>query len=550
LFGRSSSSRTVAQSHYFVRHRWHTKSSVSTRRTSTTTTATIVSSLSSQSTSNKDQSTIFSKFPPNTRNVMAPMVAASDYPYRCLLRQYGVDLCYMQMLHSRNLVQDKVFRRTHLDLLEYRTDKLEQEEQDEEVLMMQPYDTLLPQQKLALEGLDETDRMAAQQRLQTKKRFQDTTTTTTSTSTANNNNNNKYWQKGPLMAQLAGSNVDDVLSAAKLLMESTEGKLTGIDFNLGCPQQIAKKGNYGAFFMEADLDQVCRILTSLSEWMARHYPTSYVSAKIRLPVDDEILVRERIPRLLQTGISFLTIHGRTIHENKTKVQACHVNRIKRAVDTCHQIQPKFPVVTNGGIESYPDVAHNIRETNAIAVMSSEALLERPNVFMESSVTNSPHERFQQQMTIARDYIDWCLLSPPAPGVLGDHGSFSIAKGHMFKFVHPYLQEHSDLRDALGMPQHVGNVRQLHVWLNELEARYAMLRPEEFMELSSSQKNASWYRRHRNAQERVHTRQVGGAKAPRRTDSLMTVQERKELARQRIAKLKEQRISKETVRANL
>jgi hypothetical protein len=49
------------------------------------------------------------------QNVMAAMVAASDYAFPCLVEQYGADLTFTQMLHTRNIVEVVTFAPYHLD---------------------------------------------------------------------------------------------------------------------------------------------------------------------------------------------------------------------------------------------------------------------------------------------------------------------------------------------------------------------------------------------------------------------------------------------------
>jgi tRNA-dihydrouridine synthase 1 len=440
-------------------------------------------------------------FPSSIQSIMAPMVAASDYPFRCLARQHGVDMTFTQMLHSKNLVKDKQFLKTHLDLWEYKN---------------APTKKLLPQQKGCLEGLVTQPVLS----------------------------NPEAYTRGPLIAQLAGSEVASVLQAAELLMKESGGQLTGIDLNLGCPQGIARKGNYGAFLMEQDFDGVFKILTALSQWAEMHYPQTMISAKIRLPVTDEILVKERIPRLVETGISFLTIHGRTLYENKTKVRGCHIDRIKLAIETAHNLKPGFPVIANGGVETSQDAIRIRQETGASAVMSSEALLETPNVFSPDfeSTRQTARQRLAQQLKFSHDYLDWCSLYPPLPGVLGGQGSFNIARGHIFKFLHRYLQEQPDLRERLG-DNRLNTLQQARSLVNELESRYETVSDDELESYDSSKPSASWYRRHRQSLKLVHQRQVGGARSVSLDTPTMSVEEKKALLRERISKLKEQRLMK-------
>jgi tRNA-dihydrouridine synthase 1 len=454
------------------------------------------------------------------RTVAAPMVASSDYAFRCLCRQHGndVDLTYTQMLHSRNLMKDPTFWRNHLDL--YECDKHDSGQQR----------SLSTEQTSLL--------------MQTVESSSTRTIPPTIPSAADRHDD------APLMVQLAGHDVDTVVAAAQKILEHTNGRLAGFDLNLGCPQGIARKGRYGAFLMEQEQDTVIRILSALRQAVPA---TVAVSAKIRLPLTDDLLV-ERIPRLLDTGIDFLTVHGRTLYENKTKVAACHVDRLRLAVETAQKHTPQFPVVANGGVEHYADVDRLRRDTGAAAVMSSEALLERPNLFAVDSSAFGPRQVLDQQFQFARDYLAWCQLYPPLPGVVGTtHGSFNIIKGHLFKFLHRYLQEHPDARDRLSDHKHMTNIQQAHTLLDELYARYNGQSDEDMSSLSSSSllTSTSWYRRHWKAiaTRRVHQRPVlvsSDLGMGQEEVALPSVEDRKRMAKQRIAKLQAHKLDKQQV----
>jgi Dihydrouridine synthase (Dus) len=139
------------------------------------------------------------------RTVAAPMVAASDYAFRCLVRQYSnVDLVYTQMLHARQLIDDKKgkkFCQNHLDLYEYTSSPT----------------LLLPCQLDFLEeGLEDEENQTRTRRLPDE------------------------WQRyttGPVMVQLAGNDVSTVVAAAQLIYEqytTTHGDhVAGFDLNCG-----------------------------------------------------------------------------------------------------------------------------------------------------------------------------------------------------------------------------------------------------------------------------------------------------------------------------
>jgi tRNA-dihydrouridine synthase len=232
--------------------------------------------------------------------VMAPMVAASDYAFRCLIRQYGSTghaiptrtectndeniqqdtnpnqhngiLTFTQMLHAKNLLHDETFFKNHYDLYEYSNNPNSQCDQ--------PY-PLTQAQRNVYDSND--DRISSRQ--------------------------SSDWSAatmGPVIAQLAGNDAAIMVAAAQKIVDQTQGQIAGIDVNLGCPQNIARKGKYGAYLMEDSPNQVYTILQALRRSLPDRVS---VSAKIRLPYNPKQQTSV-IQQLCDTGINFLTIHGR------------------------------------------------------------------------------------------------------------------------------------------------------------------------------------------------------------------------------------------------
>jgi tRNA-dihydrouridine synthase len=128
------------------------------------------------------------------------MVAASDYPFRCLCRNHGVDLAYTQMLHAKNLVRDRSFGRNHLDLYECCDARSE----------VGPW--LEAQRNMFVDETPSADDEYSRCTLPAG------------------------WdpaRRGPVIVQLAGHDVNLVAAAAQLVLEHTGGHVDGIDLNLG-----------------------------------------------------------------------------------------------------------------------------------------------------------------------------------------------------------------------------------------------------------------------------------------------------------------------------
>lgn len=291
-----------------------------------------------------------------------------------------------------------------------------------------------------------------------------------------------------------------------------------------------------------DGQQVARILTSLRQALPSDIS---VSTKIRLPVDNlETRWYSRLQRLQATGIDFITIHGRTLKENKSMSGPSNLQAIAQAVEWLD-----VPVIANGGIQDYSDVRRVAKATGAAAFMSSEGLLERPDLFLDNGdidAASSPRITLERQFRIARDYLTWATAYPPLPGTLGQQGgSFNVVRGHLFKFLHRYWQEETDLRDGLARYDRILGLNDARDLVNQLYSRYQDLSDEALSERASSNPKASWYQRHWQANGVISTgsfpqRQRQATTSP----TCLTVQERKLLMQKRIAKLQKQRQEKE------
>jgi len=457
------------------------------------------------------------------RKVMAPMVASSDYAFRCLCRQHGAELTFSQMLHAKNLIKgDDTFVANHCDFYEY-------DDPDSEMVLLPAQQSILP--PISTRPSSHPHPIVLPNEWQAATR-------------------------GPLIVQLAGHDADTVVRAAEMILDRTHGRVAGIDLNCGCPQGIARKGNYGAFLAERDnAKTVCQILTALRKALPQHVA---VSAKIRLPLDPS-QQDDRIQRLCATGIHFLTVHGRDLTENKTTVRGVHRERLRAVVRTAHALH--VPVVANGGVETADDVDLIRRTTGAAAVMSSEALLERPSLFAAATNNNHnapettpPRERFEELVGLAQDYLQWCRYAPPLPGVLGaTGGSFTVVRGHLFKFLYRYWNDHTDLRDELansrahysgGGKKMIQRLDQAEDLLERLRERYCNLSDDQEWEAlpSSDVPTASWYRRHwPNLKDdertyRSHDDKDRETAAAAAVPIVLSAVERKRQIRERIAKL--------------
>ena len=273
----------------------------------------------------------------------------------------------------------------------------------------------------------------------------------------------------PLIVQIAGHDPTVMLQAARMV----EDQCDAIDINLGCPQGIAKRGRYGAFLME-ELELLHEIVYTLSTNLK--VP---VTCKTRIYQGEDGL--ERSIRLCETlvnaGAKMLTIHGRTREQKQQSTGSCDWGRI---ADIKKHFGSRVPIIANGGIETSKDVRECLEKTRCDGVMSSEAILENPQLFEDfvcDSSNNSSNRRILNQIELAQAYINLCKQYPPH--------TFKTIRGHCMKFLFRYFEVHTDMRNKVGETARIEVLEDVFRELGELLA-----------ENDESSYPISWYNRHR------------------------------------------------------
>ncbi|KAK4584725.1 hypothetical protein RGQ29_022430 [Quercus rubra] len=168
----------------------------------------------------------------------------------------------------------------------------------------------------------------------------------------------------PLFVQFCANDPDILLEAARRV----EPFCDYVDINLGCPQRIAKRGNYGAFLMDN-----LPLVKSLVQKLALNLQVP-VSCKIRLFPDLQVTINYA-KMLEEAGCSLLAVHGRTRDEKDGKKIRADWNSIRAVKDAL-----RIPVLANGNIRHIDDVQNCLEETGAEGVLSAESLLENPALF--------------------------------------------------------------------------------------------------------------------------------------------------------------------------
>lgn len=244
--------------------------------------------------------------------------------------------------------------------------------------------------------------------------------------TENEKQRRQFWssmktaKEQKLIVQFCANDPEVLLEAAKQVVPYADG----VDINFGCPQGIAKKGNYGAFLQD-DWDTVYSLINILHRNL--ELP---VTAKIRVFPEKEKTL-EYAKMILRAGANILTVHCRTREQKGHLTGLGDWSILRYLRDNLPQDTVLF---ANGNILYHEDIHKCLETTGFDGMMVAETNLHNPGVFMPNC-----YPRVDQ---IMKEYLD--ILED-----LNDESSRHPIKGHIFKMIKPAIIKFIDLRNELG-----------------------------------------------------------------------------------------------------
>ncbi|XP_058683742.1 tRNA-dihydrouridine(16/17) synthase [NAD(P)(+)]-like isoform X2 [Poecile atricapillus] len=153
----------------------------------------------------------------------------------------------------------------------------------------------------------------------------------------------------PLIVQFAAKEAQVLCDAARIICPFADG----IDLNCGCPQRWAISEGYGACLInKPDLvkDMVRHVRSQIDN------PKFSVSIKIRIHEDLKRTV-DLCQKAEAAGVSWITVHGRSIEERHQPVHYDAIKIIKQSMS--------IPIVANGDIKTLKDAenVHHLTEAD-------------------------------------------------------------------------------------------------------------------------------------------------------------------------------------------
>ncbi|XVF17633.1 hypothetical protein REPUB_Repub10bG0140000 [Reevesia pubescens] len=240
----------------------------------------------------------------------------------------------------------------------------------------------------------------------------------------------------PLFVQFCANDPDVLLEAARRV----EPYCDYVDINLGCPQRIARRGNYGAFLMDN-----LPLVKSLVEKLALNLNVP-VSCKIRVfPNLEDTLKYAKM--LEDAGCSLLAVHGRTRDEKDGKKFRADWTAIKAVKNAL-----RIPVLANGNIRHMDDVQNSLEATGADGVLSAESLLENPALFAgfrtANWVADNEKENLEaklDQADLLVEYLKLCEVYPVPWRMIRAHVHKML--GEWFR-IQPHVREDLNAQSRL------------------------------------------------------------------------------------------------------
>ncbi len=166
----------------------------------------------------------------------------------------------------------------------------------------------------------------------------------------------------PLVFQVGTANAAIALQAAQLV----EGDVRAVDVNMGCPKHFSVSGGMGAALLRTP-----EVAEDILKTLKRNLSVP-VSCKIRL-LDDMGDTLELARRLERCGVDALAVHARLVAD-RSSVE-CLLDCVRDVVGAVG-----VPVVHNGDVFLYEDIARARARTGAQAVMIARGAQWNASVF--------------------------------------------------------------------------------------------------------------------------------------------------------------------------
>lgn len=172
--------------------------------------------------------------------------------------------------------------------------------------------------------------------------------------------------ENPVAVQLFGSNVDDVICAAKIVSD----KFDIIDINCGCPSWKVVRGGAGSEMLK-NPDKIASFVNKLVSAIKKP-----VTVKIRTGIDEYHINAVEVAKLVEdAGASAIAVHGRTQKQGYSgSADWSIIKDVKDAVN--------IPVIGNGDVFSVEKFKEKMDFSGVDYIMIARGAIGNPFIFQQ------------------------------------------------------------------------------------------------------------------------------------------------------------------------
>lgn len=217
--------------------------------------------------------------------------------------------------------------------------------------------------------------------------------------------------------QIACSKAWQAAKAAEALVANTDGHISEINLNSGCPIDLLYRQGSGS----ALLDNPARMIRCLNA-MSYVSETTPVTVKIRTGTKDEHPMAESLVKRLvnETEVAAITLHGRSRQQRYTKM--ADWDYISKVADTLRDCENDFSdrndgrernqriqFVGNGDVNNFEDWYRHIQSNDNIdSVMVARGALIKPWIFEEVDAQQHLDKSSKERLDILKDYSQFAM----------------------------------------------------------------------------------------------------------------------------------------------
>ena len=204
-------------------------------------------------------------------------------------------------------------------------------------------------------------------------------------------------------AQFIGEDEFYIAKAAREL--SKYEQIQKLDLNIGCPAPKIYKKNVGGGLLR-DVKKIASILKVLRDnW------NKCLSVKMRLGFETDAQFEDTIQVVLDAGVDFITVHGRTVRQ-LYRGEASYEKIIKIATQT------NVPIIVNGDIDTAQKAYEIYKNTACAGIMSGRYAVRNPWIFRQIKERLNDKNVFEPTLEDVRIYTDklWQNICHYAPRI--------------------------------------------------------------------------------------------------------------------------------------